>query len=96
MLSTQVFLSHTECVSKRKYSFTDLVFDQSNRASIKLRNGYTVVVRKGKGTATTVGSPYEFELIPQNSIISDDKIGYCTEEDITQLMYESQSLPKVK
>lgn len=96
MLSTQVFLSHTECVSKRKYSFIDLVFDQSNRASIKLRNGYTVVVRKGKGTATTVGSPYEFELIPQNSIISDDKIGYCTEEDITQLMYESQSLPKVK
>lgn len=92
----QGFLSRTECVSRKKYSFEDLVFDQSDKAGIKLRNGYTVVVRKGKGTATTVGAPYEFELVPQNSIISDDRIGYCTEEDITQLMYESQSLPKVK
>jgi hypothetical protein len=82
-------------VSVKKYSFADLVF-QSHKAVIKLKNGYTVVVRKGKGTATTVGSPYEFELIPQNSIISDDKIGYCTEEDITQLMYEAQTLPKIK
>jgi hypothetical protein len=55
-----------------------------------------VVVRKGKGTATTVGSPYEFELVPVNSIISDDRIGYCTEEDIIQLIYESQALPKIK
>ena len=55
-----------------------------------------MVVRRGKDTATTVGAEYEFELIPVNSIISDDKIGYCNEEDITQLMYEVQSLPKLK
>lgn len=79
----------------KKKAFKDLVFEQ-DKASLKFRNGYTVVVRTGKGTATTVGSPYEFELIPINSIVSDDKIGYCTEEDITQLMYESQSLPKIK
>ena len=89
------FLSRTRCVSKKKFSFADLVFE-SDKAGIKLRNGYTVVVRKGKGTATTVGSPYEFELIPQNSIISDDKIGYCSEEDITELIHESQLLPKIK
>lgn len=82
-------------MSRKKHSFEDLVFE-SNKADIKLRNGYTVVVRKGKGTATTVGSPYEFELIPQNSIISDDIIGYLTEEDITQLICESESLPKIK
>ena len=79
----------------KKKGFIDLKFE-NDKAILKLKNGYTVVVRTGKGTATTVGSPYEFELIPQNSIISDDKIGYCSEEEITQLMYESQSLPKVK
>lgn len=81
--------------TKNKKSFTDLKFE-NNKATLKLKNGYTVVVRTGHGTATTVGSPYEFELIPQNSIISDDKIGYCTEEEITQLLYESQSLAKIK
>ena len=79
----------------KKKGFIDLKFE-INKAILKLKNGYTVVVRTGKGTATTVGSPYEFELIPQNSIISDDRIGYCSEEEITQLMYETQSLPKVK
>lgn len=82
-------------MTKKKKCFTDLKFE-NGKASLKLKNGYTVVVYTGKGTATTVGNPYEFELIPQNSIISDDRIGYCTEEEITQLMYESQSLPKVK
>ena len=82
-------------MSKKKKSFSDLVFE-NNQASLKLKNGYTVVVRTGKGTATTIGSPYEFELIPFNSIICDDIIGYCNEEDITQLLYETQSLPKIK
>ena len=79
----------------KKKSFKDLVFEK-NQASLKLKNGYTVVVRTGRGTATTVGSPYEFELIPMNSVICDDKIGYLTEEEITQLMYEVQSLSKIK
>lgn len=93
----QVYHLNIECVkiASKKKSFIDLKFED-NKATLKLKNGYTVIVCTGKGTATTVGSPYEFELIPQNSIISDDKIGYCTEEEITQLMYESQSLPKVK
>ena len=61
-------------------------------ASLKLDNGYTVVVRKNT-PATTVGAEYEFELVPMNSIISDDKIGYCTKDDITELIRESSSLP---
>ena len=48
------------------------------------------------GPATTVGAPYLFECIPINSIISDDAIGYCTEDDITQLLHEVQSLTKLK
>ena len=92
----QAFHLITKCVKMaKKKSFSDLQFEEG-KASLKLKNGYTVVVRTGKGTATTVGSPYEFELVPQNSIISDDRIGYCSEEDITQLLYESQSLPKIK
>ena len=79
----------------KKKSFKDLIFEK-NQASLKLKNGYTVVVRTGRGTATTVGSPYEFELVPVNSIVSDDRIGYLTEEEITQLMYEAQSLAKLK
>ena len=82
-------------MSKNKKSFADLVFED-NKASLKLKNGYTVVVRTGNGTATTIGSPYEFELIPFNSIVCDDIVGYCNEEDITQLLYESQSLSKIK
>ena len=92
-----VFRMTTECVNmatKRK-SFIDLKFE-NDKATLKLKNGYTVVVRTGRGTATTVGSPYEFELIPLNSKICDDRVGYCTEEEITQLMYESQSLTKIK
>ena len=79
----------------KKKSFKDLTFEEG-KASLKLKNGYTVVVRTGKGTATTVGTPYEFELIPINSVISDDKIGYLTEEDVTALMYEAQSLSKIR
>ena len=79
----------------KKKGFTDLKFE-NNVATLKLKNGYTVVVRTGKGTATTVGSPYEFELIPLNSKICDDRIGYCTKEEITQLMYEVQCLTKTK
>ena len=82
-------------MTKKKKSFADLVFE-NDKASIRLKNGYTVVVRTGKGTATTIGSPYEFELIPFNSVVCDDVVGYCNEEEITQLLYEVQSLSKIK
>lgn len=77
-----------------KKSFKDLHFN-NNEASIKFKNGYKVIVRTGQGTATTIGSKYEFEMIPLNSKVADDLVGYCTEEDITELMYEVQSLTKI-
>lgn len=74
-----------------KKSFKDLVFNDGV-AELNLGNGYTVIVRKGKGTATTYGAPYEFQLVPTNPIVADDIVGYCTEDDITTLIYESNKL----
>lgn len=74
-----------------KKSFKDLVFD-NNVARLELKNGYTVIVRKGKGTATTYGVPYEFELSPFNPLVAEDIVGYCTEDDITTLIHESIKL----
>ena len=74
-----------------KKSFKDLVFNDGV-AELNLGNGYTVIVRQGKGTATTYGAPYEFQLVPANPIVADDIVGYCTEDDITTLIYESNKL----
>ena len=67
----------------------------SSIAKLKFKNGYTVVVSKGTGTTTTIGSPYQLECVPQNANISDDIIGYLTEDEVTELMYEIQSLKKI-
>ena len=83
-----------KCVKMARKSFKDLSF-KDNVAVIRFKNGYTARITKG-GPATTVGSPYLFECIPINSIISDDAIGYCSEEDVTQLMHEVQGLAKIK
>lgn len=74
-----------------KKSFKDLVFN-NNVAKLELKNGYVVIVRKGRGTATTYGAPYEFELVPANPIVAEDIVGYCTEDDITMLIHESIKL----
>lgn len=82
-----------------KKTFANLEFtsneDGSSVAKLKFKNGYEVVVSKGTGTATTIGSPYQLECIPQNANISDDVIGYLTEEEVTEIMYEIQSLKKI-
>ena len=77
-----------------KKSFKDLSW-VDDVAEITFKNGYSAKVTRG-GVATTVGAPYLFECIPINSIISDDAIGYCTEDDINQLLHEVQSLTKLK
>lgn len=95
----QVYHLLIGCVSKKKKSFSDLEFkpitEKSSKAELTFKNGYTVVVASGTGTATTVGSPYQLECVPQNATISDDVIGYLTSEEVTELMYEIQNLTKV-
>lgn len=87
------------CVSRKKQSFENLKFISNSQgtqiAELTFKNGYTVVVTQGTGTVTTVGSPYQLECIPQNANISDDVIGYLTSDEVTELMYEIQSLKKV-
>ena len=34
-------------------------------------------------------------MIPLNSKVMDDRVGYCTEDDVTELMYEIQQLTKL-
>ena len=80
-------------MAKRK-TFEDLQWN-NNEASLTFKNGYQVVVRTGKGTATTVGAKYEVEMIPLNLKVMDDRVGYCTEDDVTELMYEIQQLTKL-
>ena len=90
-----VFHLIIECVNMAsRKSFKDLQWD-NNQAVLTFRNGYQVIVRTGKGTATTVGAKYEAEMIPMNSKVMDDRVGYCTEDDITEIMYEIQSLTKI-
>lgn len=67
----------------------------SSSAQLKFKNGYTVVVSKGTGTATTIGSPYQLECVPVNARISDDVIGYLTSDEVTEIMYEIQCLKKI-
>lgn len=78
----------------KKKTFEDLQWN-NNEASLTFKNGYQVVVRTGKGTVTTVGAKYEVEMIPLNSKVMDDRVGYCTEDDVTELMYEIQQLTKL-
>jgi len=80
-------------MAKRK-TFKDLQWN-NNEASLTFKNGYQVVVRTGKGTATTVGAKYEVEMIPLNSKVMDDRVGYCTEDDVTEILYEIQQLTKL-
>ena len=58
-------------------------------------NGYTAIVRTGKKSVHTYGSPYDIECVPSNSNISDGLIGYCSEEQVNEILYEIQHLSKL-
>lgn len=77
-----------------KMEFKDLIWE-NNIATVSFKNNYTVRIIK-HGPGTTIGAPYTFECIPINSIISDDIIGYCTKNEIIQLLNETERLPKLK
>lgn len=66
------------------------------KASLTFNNGYGCnVYTHSKYTNTEL--PYEFELTRYgapyaNSRISDDNVGYCSKEDISELMHLAQQL----
>ena len=78
-------------------NFDDLVFvpiypnAYELKATLEFNNGYSCIVYKNS-PSTNRELPYEYELIPPNSNISDDNIGYCSKEEIISLLRESQNL----
>lgn len=80
----------------------DLVFHEISpeyfQAKHTFRNGYTVLIRYGKGTATTIGAPYEVQVIPLppkgHTYLSDDIVGYSTADDCNVMLQEVAHLKK--
>lgn len=83
----------------RRLEITDLDFIESEPglkvARFTFPNGYTAIVRTGKKSVHTYGAPYDIECSPNNQNISDGLIGYCSEEQINEILYEIQHLPKL-
>ena len=75
---------------RNKKVFSDLTFN-NGVAELSFQNGYSVKVETHT-SATTYGAPYEVTCIPTNNRISDEPIGYCTEEEVSQIMKEIQGL----
>lgn len=84
---------------KRKFlSFSDLKFSEGKpaKATLNFPNGFGVNIYY-RSSATNKELPYELELLRNNvpvidQRISDDNIGYCSEDDITTLMHQIQRL----
>lgn len=70
--------------------------DDTQEASLTLKNGYTVHVLKGKLAAHTYGAPYELSVSPVVKEITEDSVGYLSEKDLLQLINEIENLPKLR
>ena len=79
-------------------TFKDLVFNSSNRARIKdFGNNYGVSVITGYGTYSNESNPYELAVLFNNELcytteITDDVIGWLTEDEVTEIMIKIQNL----
>lgn len=83
------------CIKEFKFTpCKDLVNTQE--ASLKLENGYTVKILKGQCATHTYGAPYELFVSPIVKDITDDSVGYLSEEDLIRLINEIENLPKLK
>tara|TARA_Y100000034_G_scaffold115437_1_gene152558 strand:- start:37 stop:321 length:285 start_codon:yes stop_codon:yes gene_type:complete len=69
-----------------------------NRAVMHFPNGYGVSVITGSNAYSSDNYPYELGVITSNGKltyttgITDDVLGYLTEEAVTAIMYEVQQL----
>lgn len=85
-----------------KRTIDDLVFhplkgiENTEEAIVPLKNGYTVKVLKGQYAAHTYGAPYELSLSPIIKEITEDSIGYLSEQDLLKLINEIENYPKLK
>lgn len=84
------------------HNINDFIFlpfqglENTEEAKLTLKNGYTVRVLKGKFAAHTYGAPYELSISPIIKEITEDSIGYLSEEDLLKTVSEIESFPKLK
>ncbi len=69
-------------------------------AKHSFNNGYAVIIRYGKGTATTVGARYEIQIVPSppqgHPYLSDDIVGYSTADDVNMTLQEVSHLKTIQ
>ena len=84
------------------HSIDELIFhpfldrDDTEEASLLLKNGYTVKVIKGALAAHTYGAPYELSISPTLKEITEDSVGYLSEIDLLRLINEIENFPKLR
>lgn len=93
-----------------KFEPLDLLVNVSNGDSIQHKahlffdNGYGISVISGFGTYTNDKCPYEIAVLKgderihelcYDSGITDDVIGYCSEQYVTKIMGKIQNLNKI-
>lgn len=83
---------------KREFGLLEYTGSQ---AKMFFKNGYGVSVITGFGAYGNESNPYEVAVIMKsgdgfeicyNTPITDDVIGYCNEEDVTEIMKKVQEL----
>jgi len=75
------------------------LFGFNGQAKMDFDNGYGVSVITGEYAYTSELEPYEIAILHDGIItydthISDDVIGYCTQEKVTEIMKQVQELKK--
>jgi hypothetical protein len=70
----------------------------ATRATHMFPNGFGVSVIAGEGSYTSEDKPYELAVLDENGInytsgITDDVLGYLSEDDINELLLKVEDLP---
>ena len=85
-------------------TFKDLIFENhpvqshfNTQAEMNFKNDYGVSVITGEGAYSSDSEPYEVAIkykgsLTYNTPITDDVIGYQTEDDVTEIMKQVQEL----
>lgn len=72
------------------------ISDGVETASVKVPNGYTILISRGRNVAHTYGAPYEVTMSPIRNEILEEPIGYLSEKEVKQIINEVSNLPKLK
>lgn len=68
----------------------------TEEACLTLKNGYTVHVLRGQHATHTYGAPYELYISPVIREITENSVGYLSENDLLKLINEIENYPKLR